>query len=195
MHRAFKLALASLAVLVLSTGAAQADTLTYSGDTFLNPAGSFNRPVDSGESLSVLATDVAYSTFQFNVSMGGSYTFLSTSQEEFIFDPFLALYSGAFDPASGLTNFVAANDNLGDDISDLLRSGFTANLFSGTSYFLVTTGHSNLDSGAFVNVIDGPGTIMAGPAAAPIPEPATMVLLGTGLASISAALRRRRKAS
>ncbi|MEJ7710809.1 MAG: hypothetical protein WKF84_13310 [Pyrinomonadaceae bacterium] len=140
MPRAFKLALASLAVLVLSIGTAQADTFTYSGDTFLNPAGSFNRPVEGGESSSVLATDVAYSTFQFNVSTGGSYSFLSTSQEEFIFDPFLVLYSGSFNPGNPTANFVAANDNL-NGIEDLLQSGFTTNLSSGTSYFLVTTGY------------------------------------------------------
>lgn len=192
MSRAQKLVLAVLALLVLSVGTAQADTLTYSGDTFLNPAGTFNRTVDDGTSLSLLATDVAYSVTGFNVSANGSYTFLTTSQEEFVFDPFLALYSGSFNPLNPLANFVVANDNLGG-LADLLQAGFTTNLSSGMTYFLVTTGHSNLDSGAFVNTVSGPGTIAVVPDGAPIPEPATMILLGTGLAGISGVLRRRRK--
>ena len=45
------------------------------------------------------------------------------------------------------------------------------------------------------NVDGGPERFLFGAAAGPVPEPTTMVLLGTGLAGIAAAARRKRKAA
>jgi hypothetical protein len=45
------------------------------------------------------------------------------------------------------------------------------------------------------NVHGGPERFKFGAAAGPVPEPTTMILLGTGLAGIAGAVRRRRKAA
>jgi hypothetical protein len=129
--------------------------------------------------------------FSFSVSQSGDYEVRSFVQG-FLRDPswdqFLFLYEDSFDPLNALSNGLIANDDLGDDIDNLGRSGFTVELLTGTAYYLVTTGFGNDDSGRFLNLVRGPGDIL--PA---IPEPGTYAMLAMGLLAVSAAVSRRRR--
>jgi len=163
----------------------------FMGNTTGGPT--FNRPVEDGNnpptSLSGIATAARYTITQLTVGTSGSYTFQSLSANSNTYDNYTFLYQNSFNPASPLTNVLIGND---DNLS-IGMSGITRNLLTGTTYFFINTGFENFDFGAFTSTISGPGIITIGGGGAPIPEPATLLLLGTGLAGVVAKVRGRRK--
>lgn len=180
----------ALAVMFCAAAPSLADTLIYSG--VVSPEGPyFRRPIETGEAFSPLIDDfgfptqVAYHSFNFSVDTGGLYTFASIQEG---FNGFLVLYEFPFDAANGLANFVAANDDF-DPFGGAGFSLFSVEILANVRYELLTTGFDETQFGGFLNLIDGPGQIRA------IPEPTTMLLLGTGLLGGIGAIRRRKQQS
>ncbi|MCU0647677.1 MAG: PEP-CTERM sorting domain-containing protein [Gemmatimonadaceae bacterium] len=170
--------------LAASAGPAQAQFL-FGGTIAAGPT--FNRPLSFNQggscALSSVGTAVFYNAFQFTVTTAGAYTFNLNSTA---FDPFAVLYT-TFVPANGCTNAIAADDDGGG----FPNSQFTANLLTGTTYTFVATTFGNGATGAYTGRIAGPGTVVP---PTTIPEPSTYALIGTGLAGLAIARRRRRHA-
>ena len=99
---------------------------------------------------------------------------------------------------AGAVNFVAGtvDSNAADRDAFAVGTSYTDNLYTaGASNFtvLIRT-NATLFQRGFFNILDGSTAEAASFAPTIIPEPASMLLLGTGPAGIGGAIRRRRKA-
>ncbi|NVE01480.1 PEP-CTERM sorting domain-containing protein [Massilia sp. BJB1822] len=176
----FRVVLAAAILFAGLTQTARADFRHLTGDTSTSPT--FHRPTQSLLGLSADGTNVHYNTYTFQVSRSGSYNFYTTG----LFDTFHLLYEGSFNPASPLTNAIAANDDLYSD-TDTGTSGFYGLLESNTTYVFVITGYDNNSHGRYEALISGPGLITA------VPEPSAYLMLGLGLAGIMLVSRRKNR--
>lgn len=164
---------------------ASAGGLFLTGDTTGAPT--FNRPTETGE---LSFQTVPYQAYVFTVSQDGLYNFtLSSPEDPMLYDPFLHLYSGGFDPAAPDLNFFLANDDsAAGGTSNSALTGVP--LTSASTYYLVADGLTSLDYGAYTAAVNGPGNISA----SAVPEPSTLALGGVfGGAFAVLMLRRRRR--
>ncbi|MEK6638484.1 MAG: PEPxxWA-CTERM sorting domain-containing protein [Pseudomonadota bacterium] len=166
-----------------------AGTTIFTGDTTAGPT--YNRPLSGRPptGLSGVGTAVRYVVTPFTVSVSGSYNFLNSS----LHDSFFGVHSNAFNPANGLLNALAYDDDAGPGTDSLITG---LGLLAGVSYFAVSSGFDNSDFGRFTLTVDGPGNIVGGGAGGGggVPEPATWAMLIFGFAGVGMSLRRRRGA-
>jgi hypothetical protein len=202
MLKPLALSVALLAIFVISQGTAKADVITFtSTGIFTGPgagSGTQTYTVGSGANLTTLTfTDGANSTVApppSNVNFG--VITIATSGEGASLDgTTLTLNIVQTSPSDGSNTFVG--QLTGTIFQTPAPGGSSAQLVFSVNSFTIGNVIYTIQP---VYLLPAPGTgnqvtLQGTVNTAPIPEPATMLLLGTGLAGVAASVRKRRKAA
>lgn len=146
----FTLMSVSLSVILVTPLMAQ----DYSGDT--TGGLTYNRTNSICGSLAAAGGGVKYHSQPIWFDLAESYLFHSDQQKGLPeqWDGYLFLYQDEFDPTNPLTNCIIGDDDAGSGASE-----FTRTVDTNRQYFIVTTGYSPSEEGAFSNSVTGPGNI------------------------------------
>jgi len=197
-----------LLALTVVSASAFSQTAFWTGDTTGDPT--WRRPASfTTLGSATTANAIPYEVQPFWVTVSGEYVFELDARTASGFthtDPYILVYTGAFDPNNPLVNLKAGDDDFSSaftlfsgtggglnasrialgDASNYGGATTGLNLTANTQYYAVVTGFDNADFGTYGGAIGGgQGSVNLGV----VPEPATMAALGIGVAAL---LRRRR---
>jgi hypothetical protein len=179
MNSMRRLALSAVLFAAAATAApAQAATVVVngslsSGDPTFNPLGEGNPPT------SIRGGAFPFDAYRFTVDTAGTYAIAATSK---VFDTYLGLYQGAFDPQNPLANALQYDDDAGAATNSLINRS----LSTGVQYFAVVTKFRPSSRGSYALSLSGPGTATIGGA---VPEPATWAMMILSLGAVGFAMR------
>jgi hypothetical protein len=197
--RPLALSLAAIAMLTLSQGVARADEVTVTGSSSgfvtgvpqLQFTGNANFTATTALGTGAFSGTNSFGTFLLNTSSTQSVSGTFTLNLTFTVPSGIAGGQGTTYTAT-IQGSVSPNINTGG-VNVTFNSPtqtFTFNDGVNVGSFTITVDSLHVQSGQSANLEAG----LSG-SQVPIPEPATLFLLGTGLSGIAAAARKRRKAA
>lgn len=127
---------------------------TVSEDGATEDANRFNRMLETCDQLSPQATKTNFSVQTISVGFSGDYTI---AQAQADYDGYIHVYDDRFNPLSPAMGCIAGNDDGPNGAGTSLIPD--VRLAAGHTYYVVSSGLNNSDSGAFTTVISGPGDI------------------------------------
>ena len=171
----FRTTILASAVGCLFALSAEANVVTYAGDT--GTGATYNRVDVDGNGTptgaSSTGTAVQYNAYSFTVGTSGAYSFLTAGS----YDTFTTLYSGGPGQVMATTNALVGNDDL---VAGIGTSGLSYGLTAGTLYTYVTSAFLNSEHGYFSTAIGGAGTIVPTTVTTPVvADPKVRTFTGT----------------